>query len=270
MAKFRNDNLDLETGENIDFDDADSIKMGYDGAELYINSTISGVRAAQPHQMVRYDQLTESSGTLQDQIDYLDTAISGSDEFIELLDTPSFYSGYAGSHVMVNELEDGVEFVPSPPGTIVSGTAPPDSDDLLWYNPADNNIYYYDITRGNWLTVFTHNYLFTYSGNIDGLYMSIGNVVNSYAHFHITRHATVTAITADQDPVGSSQQDKGYEIQADLATIFSFNMVLSEYTNENLNVDINAGEALRMYCSAIGSRARDPIVTLELKWRYAG
>jgi len=89
-------------------------------------------------------------------------------------------------------------------------------------------------------------------------------------HFHITRDATVTAITADQDPVGSSQQDKGYEIQAGGSNIFNFNMVLSEYTNDNLNVDISAGEALQMYCSSIGSRARDPIVTLELKWRYAG
>jgi len=68
MAKFKDLSLDLETGEHIDFDDDDLIKMGYDGTELYLNSTLSGVRAAQPYHMVRYDQLTEASGTLQDQI----------------------------------------------------------------------------------------------------------------------------------------------------------------------------------------------------------
>lgn len=66
MAKFKNDSLDLETGEKIDFNDADTISMGYDGAELYLNSTLSGVRAVQPYHMVRYDQLTEASGFLSD------------------------------------------------------------------------------------------------------------------------------------------------------------------------------------------------------------
>jgi hypothetical protein len=108
MAKFKNDNLDLETGENIDFDDADSIKMGYDGTELYINSTISGVRAVQPHHMVRYDQLTESSGILQDQIDNID--LEAQDEFIELIDTPATYSGMAGYGLSVNTEEDALEF----------------------------------------------------------------------------------------------------------------------------------------------------------------
>jgi len=99
MAKFRNDNLDLETGEHIDFDDADTIQMGYDGTELYINSTISGVRAAQLHQMVRYDQLLE--------------AVSGTNEFIELEDTPTTYSGYAGYNVAVRQDETGLEFTSS-------------------------------------------------------------------------------------------------------------------------------------------------------------
>jgi len=98
MAKFKDDNLDLETGEHIDFDDADTIQMGYDGSELYINSTISGVRAAQPYQMVRYDQLLE--------------AVSGTNEFIELTDTPATYSGYGDYLVSVKPDETGLEFLP--------------------------------------------------------------------------------------------------------------------------------------------------------------
>ena len=85
MAKFKDLSLDLETGEHIDFNDSDTIQMGYDGAELYINSTISGVRAAQPYQMVRYDQLTETSGSLYNQINQMP------DTLIELTDTPFVY-----------------------------------------------------------------------------------------------------------------------------------------------------------------------------------
>jgi len=110
MAKFKDDNLDLETGEHIDFDDADTIQMGYDGGELYINSTISGIRAAQPHQMVRYDQLTESSGTLQDQIDDLNVSASGVETFLDLTDTPTTYSGLTGYHPAIKSSEVELEF----------------------------------------------------------------------------------------------------------------------------------------------------------------
>ena len=266
MAKFRNDNLDLETGEHIDFDDADTIQMGYDGGELYINSTVSGIRAAQPHQMVRYDQLTETSGILQDQINDLEIDIENQNEFIELIDTPTTYSGQEGYHTVVNSSADGLIFTYP---TIVSGTAPPASGTSgMWYNNNDNIIYYWDEGRDKWLSVYTHNYLFTYSGNIDGLYMSVGNVVNSYAHFHILRDATITALTADQD-IASSQADKGYEIQVDGSSVFNFNVTLHEYINENLNVDIPEDGKLQAYVVALGARVRDPILNLELRWRYS-
>jgi hypothetical protein len=138
----------------------------------------------------------------------------------------------------------------------------------MWYNNNDNIIYYWDESRNKWLSVYTHNYLFTYSGNIDGLYMSVGNVVNSYAHFHILRDATITAIAADQDPVGSSQPDKDYEVQTNGADVFTFSMILHEYTNEALNIDINEDDALQMYVVSVGTRVRDPIVNLEIRWRY--
>lgn len=64
MAKFKEDNLDLETGEKIDFNDEDTISMGYDGAELYITSTISGVAAVQPYHIVVRSQLDDAIGGL--------------------------------------------------------------------------------------------------------------------------------------------------------------------------------------------------------------
>ena len=254
----------IDHGTLSGIDDDDHIYYVPTDGSRGFSSTVSGVDAIDPYHLVTYRQLTTLSGNLQDQID---TSSSGVETFLDLTDTPTTYSGYAGSHVLVNELENGLIFVPEPPGTIVSGTTPPLSSDLLWYNGNDNNIYYYDTSRGKWLTVFTHNYLFTYSGNIDGLYMSVGNVVNSYAHYHILRDATITSITADQD-LASSQPDKGYEIQTNGISVFNFNMVAHSYTNENMNTDISAADSLQMYVVAAGARVRDPIVTLELKWRY--
>jgi hypothetical protein len=266
MAKFKDLSLDLETGEHIDFDDADTIMMGYDGNELYISSTVSGVRAAQPHQMVRYDQLTESSGTLQDQIDDLALDIEGQDEFIELVDTPVTYSGQGGYVVSVLDNELGLEFIPAAPAVLVSGTSPPDESNI-WFNSNDNIIYYYDPARGKWLSTNIINYLFTYSANIDGLYLSVGNVVSSYAHYNIVRDATIVSISAEQDP-GSSAVNKGYEIHDTAVSIYNFSMAPHSYTNNNLNVDIDTDANLQMFCVAAGAKSRDPIINLELRWRY--
>jgi hypothetical protein len=139
MAKFKNDNLDLETGEHIDFDDADTIQMGYDGAELYINSTVSGIRAAQPHQMVRYDQLLE--------------AVSGTNEFIELTDTPATYSGLTGYHTAIKSSEDGLEFsLFSEPDLYIETTR------------AGNLVTYVDAWRDNSKTFQTYKETITRAG----------------------------------------------------------------------------------------------------------
>ena len=49
MAKFKDDNLDLLTGQYVDFDDANLVHMGYDDGELYVNTTLSGLRAGLNH-----------------------------------------------------------------------------------------------------------------------------------------------------------------------------------------------------------------------------
>lgn len=192
---------------------------------------------------------------------------SQSDEFVELLDTPTTYSGYAGSHVMVKDSENGLEFVTEPPGTVISGTVPPDNNTSLWYNSNDDIIYYWDETRMSWLSTSIINYLFTYSGNIDGLYLSVGNVVDSYAHYNMTRPAAIVSISADQNPTGSLAT-KGYDIIASAVTVYSFNMVNDTYSNTNLNVELDQSAELQMFCVAAGARARDPIINLELRWRY--
>lgn len=110
MAKFKAGDLDFKTGQKIDFNDANDVYMGYD-TELYINSTVSGIRAFNPWHLVRYDQLTQASGSLQDQIDNISISGVGVDEFVELTDTPSTYAGTGNYVTVVNPSEDGLRFV---------------------------------------------------------------------------------------------------------------------------------------------------------------
>jgi len=252
MAKFRFNDIFFKDDDMAIFGTDQDSTLFWDGTleDLRITSTVSGVYPIQNYHL-----------TTKYYVDQGDI-----DDFLELTDTPDTYSNYADYVLKVSNSEDGVIFGPP---TVFSGTTPPASGTGgIWYNNGDSILYYWDETRGKWLSVFTHNYLFTYSGNIDGLYMSVGNVVNSYAHFHILRDATITAVTADQDSFGSSEPNKGYEIQANTVNVFGFNMVSHSYTNEAMNVDISANDSLQMYVVSAGARVRDPIVTLELRWRY--
>jgi hypothetical protein len=88
------------------------------------------VRAAQPYHMVRYDQLTQASGTL---VNYIDAGLEAQDEFIELIDTPVTYSGYENLYLRVTST--GIIFDTVDHGDL-DGLG---DDDHLQYVPRDGS-----------------------------------------------------------------------------------------------------------------------------------
>jgi len=65
MAKFKGKDLYLNNDDQIYFGDNQEAAMWYDDdGELHLNHTLSGIRASDSYHMVRYDQLTETSGVL--------------------------------------------------------------------------------------------------------------------------------------------------------------------------------------------------------------
>jgi hypothetical protein len=261
MAKFKNLSLDLETGERIDFDDDDTITMGYDGSELYVNSTISGVRAAQPYHMVRYDQLTQASGTL---VNYIDAGLEAQDEFIELIDTPPAYAGYAGYSVVVNNTEDGLIFQQ----TTSTGTTPPASGtgQNLWFNEEDATLYYWDDMRLHWLTVYTNNYLFARGAAVDGSYLAIGDVTHSSAYYYMPRQGVITGLAINAE--NSQNSSKTFEIRNNSTTLLSVTCSNWEYRNFDLDVDVSDNYALKCYAISDGLAVRNPVAVVEIRWKY--
>lgn len=110
MAKFKGGNLDLKTGQQIDFADIyNVVTLGYDGTDLVVSVALKGEQATKPTHLVRFDQLTTASGYLQDQIDSI--TISGVGTFIALNDTPTTYSGALDNKfVFVNNDGSGLSF----------------------------------------------------------------------------------------------------------------------------------------------------------------
>ena len=194
--------------------------------------------------------------------------ISGADTFIELIDTPESYDvvDYTDpKYVRIKEDGSGLEFAPAIVGTTSTGTTPP-TDSNLWYNANYNEFFYYDPDRDEWLSLTVHNYLFTYQGVIDGLYMSIGDLRHMYAHYLIPRPATITAIISAAEEVFCS--DKLFRIRNDTTDLFTFNHTDWEYVNMRANIPVDIGTRLKMYVDNVDTKIRNPFTTLEVRWRY--
>jgi len=248
MARIKGKDIYLNDNDQFYFGtDVDAALWWYED-ELQLNHTISGVQATQGYHLARLDQIP--------------------DEFLDLVDTPTTYSGSGGKYVRVNPNNPTqLVFDNAIVGVTSSGTEPPDHNETnLWYNTTANIFFYWDPTREKWLSTNTINYLFSFSGNIDGLYLMIGDVVNSYAYFPIPRDACITTIIASA--YNTDNSSKGFEIRNTSTTLFSFNLTNWEYSNFDANVDLDAGTRLKCFCSSAGARCRDPIITVEIRWRY--
>lgn len=197
---------------------------------------------------------------------YVDQQIISNDEFLELTDTPAVYSGSEDKYVRVKPDGTGLIFAPAIVGTTSTGTIPPE-DSNLWYNQTLNEFFFYDPVRGNWLSLTVHNYLYTRQGNVDGLYLSVGDLIHAEAHYFIPRAATITAIISSSEQVFNSS--KGFEIRSAISgTIYSFSQTAWEYNNMSSNILVEEDDQLRVFATSAGDRCRNPAVTLEVRWRF--
>jgi hypothetical protein len=91
MAKFQDKHLKLRDNQRTYFGDSDDCSMWFDSTQLRVSCTLSGVDPTQDyHLTTKY---------------YVDNL-----EFLDLVDTPSTYSGFGDYLVKVTNGEDGLEF----------------------------------------------------------------------------------------------------------------------------------------------------------------
>jgi hypothetical protein len=255
VARFKGQDLYINDNDQIYLGDNQEGALWYADEEIRLNHTISGTPATEGCHLIRKDQVDG----------YISTISGAFDEFTDLIDTPATYSGYEEKYVRIKQDGSGLEFAPAIVGTTSSGTTPP-TDSNLWYNETYNMFFAYDPVRDKWLSISTHNYLFTFYANCDGLFLSIGEVKIASAYYPIPRTATITAIIASAE--SSDNPSKQFDIYNDTTVLGSFSLSNWEYQNMNANIDIPADGKLKVFCSDIGVRSRNPIVTLEIKWRY--
>lgn len=110
MAKFRNSNLLLKDNQKIRFGDAQDSDIYYDGSELRVSTTISGVTPTQDYHLARKDYVDTEISTLSGSI-VLDhgalTGLSDDDHTQYLLRTDfTTYSGAIVAQIPTDYVSD--------------------------------------------------------------------------------------------------------------------------------------------------------------------
>jgi len=251
---------------NVEGNDLDA-----DRARIFLSyhdaTYIQGVPIAASDPLGRSEFIPENGELVLKYDRELEMAGLGSISFLELVDSPTTYTGI-GNSVIINEAGDGLTYGEATASSIIASLTPPASGtNNIWFNLNDNAIYYYDESRLEWLSVVTHTYLYTYNAAISAAFMTVGNVSTSFAHFSFTRPACIVAINAHGD---SGNASKGFEL-TDRNTEYvykTFYMTNYEYYNNAEDVELDTGAELQIYVRSEGQGIKYPIIQLEIKWRY--
>jgi len=107
MAKFKSSHLKLKTNQRVYFGDVDQASFTYDGSDLITDVPVRGERAVQQYHLVRYDQLTEVSGTLQQQINDM-SLVDWQDSVLTISGTPPGSPSDGDRYLIANSGTTGV------------------------------------------------------------------------------------------------------------------------------------------------------------------
>jgi len=144
---------------------------------------------------------------------------------------------------------------------------PPDSTSTVWISPEDRMPFFYDPSRGEWLSISRHYYTFNRSSNVDGSYLAVGGWY-SVDFFYIPNDLKITSVFCR---ITSGDTSKYFSIRDNSSEIFNFSLQgTTTYVDNDADYNIAAGTVLRCYVSSTGSPVRNPSVQLIASWRYTG
>lgn len=130
---------------------------------------------------------------------------------------------------------------------------------LVRYDIIDGNkLYIYDRTRLKILSTTSICFGFGSVGVADGKFLE------GISGYSISRNGTIISVSAS---VSSGFQTKAFEVIVNSTTLKTFNLIAGSYISTNDDIDVNAGDIIKVYVSSIDAFVRDPSVTVELSWR---
>jgi hypothetical protein len=149
--------------------------------------------------------------------------------------------------------------------SLIQGTDPPIYKEVTWINTNDGLRYIWDSSRNCWRTLYRISLIFAFDGDADNDYLKIMTVYGSSTAYLIPKNAIITAISCRASGGNASKE---FKIQTSI-DIFSFSLSSLEYENIDTNIELGSGDDLKVHCEGDGGGSvENPIVILELAWRY--
>lgn len=157
-----------------------------------------------------------------------------------------------------NEYDDNWIVSSTPPDNPINGRG--------WYNIVDNILYIWDSTRSKWLSASRQILTLTRNNTWDDNYLRPGMITDvNVSGVMLSKNATLVGMIIRARDGNFS---KGASIEIDFNLVLDFTINSLQYINNDLNIDLNAGQILYLYSWSTGASLQDVIANLEFAWRY--
>lgn len=130
-----------------------------------------------------------------------------------------------------------------------------------WFNPNDNIMYYWDISRSCWLSINRLSFGFGSTNNISNAYIKpMGTITNTAVGYYVSHISKIVSIHISR----SNSTASTISIRNLRVEITSLSLpAATTYGDISTNISISSGSILQLY---VTSTISNPIITLELAW----
>jgi hypothetical protein len=150
---------------------------------------------------------------------------------------------------------------------ISTGTEP-STNDILWLDESNGVVYSYDANRSKWLSTNRIYTEFLRNGKADGIYLPIyGDLDTNEDCFVPCYDSTIIGIYC-RSKAGNVNKIFNILINDTLVYQFNYEGDTAEYSNLDLNINIDKTDKLKMYVTRDGLPTVNPHCRLETAWRY--
>jgi len=128
-----------------------------------------------------------------------------------------------------------------------------------------DHLYQYDGTRAKWLSIDEQHFDWG-ENSASGKYLKIGSAIGTEVGYKIPMDATITMITA-RATSGNLSKSIQLRKNGSSTSIKSFSLSSGEYTSNNDNINLSAGDYIQVYVEAGSTPVKDIVISIYTRWR---
>lgn len=137
-------------------------------------------------------------------------------------------------------------------------------DNISNLSIVDNELFLLDSVRSKNLSVYKESYIWTHQGSCTNQYLEFGTVDHPDSGPIMPYNCTITNITAN---ISSGLSNKEFDLRINGSTIYTITLSSSTFSSNSIDIDLNSGDIITIFCSSTGSAVSDPVIVIGIKRR---